>query len=393
MKITSVDIIKSNDERCPGRSWKPIFVRVNTDEGIYGYGEAGVAYTTGAFAAAEMLVDYAQFILGMDPMKNEAIWNHLHRQTFWGMGGGTIVFAAMSAIDIALWDIRGKALGVPVYQLLGGKTNQKLHTYASQIQFGWGKEKFYCVKPEHYRKATRDAMNAGFDCVKVDPVGFDLEGNWMKWKITGALSRTQLEAAVERVAAIREEGGKDLGIIIELHSLTDTNTAIQLAKELEPLNIMYYEEPTQPLNPELYRHIAQKVNIPLASGERIYSRWGYRPFLEDRSLSFIQPDFCNCGGITEGKKICDMAHVYDIAVQGHVCGGPIATAAALQVEAVVPNFIIHELHQRAITPANIDLCVYNYQPVDGYYDVPDLPGIGQELSPKALELAEIYTVR
>lgn len=393
MKITSVDVIISNDERCPGRAWKPVFVRVNTDEGLYGYGEAGVAYTTGSYAAAEMMVDYAGYIVRKDPMKNEAIWNLLHRQTFWGMGGGTIVSAAVSAIDIALWDIRGKALNAPVYQLLGGKTNEKLHTYASQIQFNWGSERILCYRPEQYRQATRNAIEQGFDCVKVDPVGFDLEGNWMKWNITGSLSRVQIETAVERVAAIREEGGKNLGIIIELHSLTDTNTAIQLARELEPFRIMYYEEPTQPLNPELFRYLSSRVSIPLAAGERIYTRWGYRPFLEERSLSLIQPDFCNCGGITEGKKICDMAQVYDIGVQGHVCGGPIATAATLQLEAVIPNFVIHELHQRALTQPNIDLCKYNYQPVNGYYDVPDLPGIGQELSDFALERAEIITVK
>ena len=106
MKITSVDVIRSNDERCPGRAWKPIFVRINTDEGIYGYGEAGVAYTTGGFAASEMIVDYAAYILGKDPMKTEEIWHILQKKTFWGMGGGTIVSAAMSAIDIALWDIK-----------------------------------------------------------------------------------------------------------------------------------------------------------------------------------------------------------------------------------------------------------------------------------------------
>lgn len=393
MKITSVDVIRSNDERCPGRSWKPIFVRINTDEGIYGYGEAGVAYTTGGFAASEMLVDYANFILGKDPMKNEEIWNILHRKTFWGMGGGTIVSAAMSAIDIALWDIRGKACNLPVYQLLGGKTNEKLRTYASQIQFNWGPIRKYCVTPEDYRQATRNALNDGFDCVKVDPLGFDLEGNWMKWSITGSLSSLQIDTAVERVAAIREEGGKNMDIIIELHSLTDTNTAIQLAKELEGFRIMYFEEPTQPLNPDLFQYLSTKINIPLAAGERIYTRWGYRPFLEQRSLSLIQPDFCNCGGITEGKKIADMAHIYDVGVQGHVCGGPIATAATLQLEAAIPNFVIHELHQRALTQPNIDLCKYNYQPVNGYYDVPDLPGIGQELSEFALERADIITVK
>lgn len=395
MKITSVDVIKVLDGRpsVAGTPWNPICVRINTDEGISGFGEAGLCYGNTNHAAFGCCVDFAELIIGMDPMRIEAVWDKLHRTTFWGMGGGGVIFAAMSAIDIALWDIKGKALGVPVYQLLGGKTNDKLRAYASQIQFDWGKECHNLSKPEEYAEAARKAMAEGYTCVKVDPVGFNTKGQWMAWSNYGLLEYDQLKVAVDRVAAIREAGGPGLDIIIELHSLTDANTAVQLAKELECFRIMYFEEPTQPLNPDLFQYLSNKISIPLAAGERIYTRWGYRPFLESRSLSLIQPDFCNCGGITEGKKISDMAHVYDIGVQGHVCGGPIATAATLQLEAAIPNFVIHELHQRALTQPNIDLCKYNYQPVNGYYDVPDLPGIGQELSEFALERADIITVK
>lgn len=162
---------------------------------------------------------------------------------------------------------------------------------------------------------------------------------------------------------------------------------------MEKLGCFYYEEPTQPLNPALFREISAKVNIPLATGERVYTRWGYRPFLEDRSVGIIQPDLCNTGGLTEGKKICDMAHVYDIGVQVHVCGGPIATAAALQLEAVIPNFVIHELHASALIPDNIDLCKYNYEAKDGYFDVPDRPGIGQELTENAIANSMVVTIQ
>lgn len=395
MKITSVDVIKTNGgaPSVKGTHWNPVCVRINTDEGISGFGEAGVAYTSGTEAAFGMIKDFGELIIGLDPMNSEMIWNKLHRTTFWGMGGGTIIFSGMSAIDIALWDIRGKALGVPVYKLLGGKTNSKLRSYASQIQFDWGKECKALSKPEEYAEAARKAMAEGYTAVKVDPVGFDTEGVWMSWSNYGLLENKQLKVAVDRVAAIREAGGSDLDIIIELHSLTDTNTAIQLGRELEKYRCFYYEEPTQPLNSDLFREIANNVKIPMASGERIYSRWGYRPFYEDRSLSIIQPDLCNTGGITEGKKICDMAHVYDIGVQLHICGGPIATAAALQLEAVIPNFVIHEHHQCALMDENINLCKYNYQPKNGSYEVPDLPGIGQELTDEAIAKAEVYTVK
>ena len=132
------------------------------------------------------------------------------------------------------------------------------------------------------------------------------------------------------------------------------------------------------------KQVADHVNIPLASGERIYWRWGYRPFLEDGSLSVIQPDICTCGGISEVKKICDMAHVYDVTVQIHVCGGPIATAAALQVEAAIPNFTIHEEHNANLKNIFIQAGKYYYKPENGYYTVPDLPGIGQEMTDEFL---------
>jgi len=299
----------------------------------------------------------------------------------------------MSAIDIALWDFKGKALNVPVYTLLGGKTNKKLRTYASQLQFDWGKVSKALVRPEEYAEATRKAMAEGYDCIKVDPVGFDLKGHWMGWSNYGLLQYDQLKVAVDRVTAMREAGGPKLDIIIELHSLTDTNTAIQLGRELEPLRCFYYEEPVHPLNSQSMKEVANNVKIPVASGERIYSRWGYRPFFENRSLRVIQPDLGNCGGLTEGKKICDMGHVYDCAVQIHVCGGPLATAAALQLEAVIPNFLIHEHHCVSLLEKNIQLCKYDYQPKNGYYETPDLPGIGQELSEKAIAEAEIVTVK
>ncbi|MEL7647255.1 MAG: mandelate racemase/muconate lactonizing enzyme family protein [Sedimentibacter sp.] len=386
MKITSVDIIKApTKDSTSGYKWNPVFVRINTDEGISGFGEVGLAYANASQAGFGMAVDFAKLIIGMDPMNNEEIWNKLHRTTFWGMGGGTVIFSGISAIDIALWDIKGKALGVPVYKLLGGKTNTKLRTYASQIQFGWSKESQSLVKPEEYAQAARDAIADGYNCIKVDPIGYDLEGIWMGWSNYGILENRQLQIAVDRVAAIREAGGPDLDIIIELHSLTDTNTAIQLGRELEKFRCFYYEEPTQPLNASLFKEIDREVKIPLATGERSYSRWGFRKFFEDRSISIIQPDLCNTGGITEGKKICDMAHVYDIGVQIHVCGGPISTAAALQLEAVIPNFVIHEHHQMALVKDNIDLCKYDYQPKNGYFEIPERPGIGQELTDETIK--------
>lgn len=394
MKITSVDIIKLHGKH-PVAGWvfTPTVVRVNTDEGIYGLGEIGLAYGVSEHGQFGLARDFASKIIGMNPMQNEKIWEKLYRTTFWGMGGGTFVFAAMSALDIALWDIKGKALGVPVYELLGGKTNDHLRSYASQIQFDWGPVSAPMLTPEDYANATKKAMAEGYDCVKVDPIAYNSKGEFMTDRDCGLLMNREVRLFEERVAAIRETGGPNMDIILEMHALTDAVSAVQLAEVFEKYRIFYYEEPTAPLNPGNMKQIAQKVHIPIAAGERIYSRWGYRPFFEDHSIQVIQPDLGNCGGFTEGKKICDMANVYDVSAQIHVCGGPVAVAAALQLEAVIPNFLIHEHHAFSLLPENQRLCVYNYQPENGYYKIPDLPGIGQDLSEEGLANAEIETIK
>jgi len=395
MKITSVDVILVTLGRAATESspWNPTIIRINTDEGISGYGEMGLTYGRAKDAAYGMAQDFGRMILGMDPMNNEQIWDKLHRSTFWGLGNGAVVISAISAIDIALWDIKGKALGVPCCQLLGGKTNQELRAYASQIQFDWGKESRCLVRPEEYADAGRKALADGYDAVKVDPVGFDSKGVWYGHKTYGIMDQKHLRLSVDRLAALREAVGPDVDIIVELHAKTDANSAVQFARAIEEFNCFYYEEPTGPMNAGNMDYVSRNIKIPVASGERIYTRWGFRPFLEDHALQVIQPDLGNTGGLTEGKKICDMAHIYDVPVQLHICGGPIATAAALQLEAVIPNYLIHEHHAAALLEENIRSCKYDYQPENGYFTVPDRPGIGQELSDEALASALITTLR
>ena len=396
MKITSIDAMQlpSGNAGASSRgAWSPVLVRINTDEGVCGWGEAGLAYGKGWRAGLGMIQDFAEQIIGMDPMNTEEIWEAIFRKTFWGMGSGTIVLAGMSAIDIALMDLKGKFLNVPVYQLLGGKTNKKLRTYASQIQFGWGEKitKQALETPEEYAEVTRRCIEEGYDCVKVDPI--IVPGAPDKpWNMRGPLSNYVLNTVYRRVEAIRLAGGDDLDIIIEMHSNTDTISAIQVADVLRPLRIFYYEEPIHPLNVESFAELKKKTDIPIASGERIYNRQGYREFFEKRLIDVVQPDICLCGGVSEAKKICDMAWTYDSSVQIHVCGSPISKAAALQIEAAIPNFLIHEHHQRALNPVNRATCVHDYQPEGGIYQVPDLPGIGQEPTPECIERANVYTI-
>lgn len=400
MKITSVDIFECNT---PNPLLDPLFVRVNTDAGISGFGEIGLAYGKSKYGGLGQARDLAQLMIGWDPMNNEGIWEMFKRNTFWGQGGqcGGIVFsAAVSALDIAVWDIKGKVLGVPCYQLLGGKTNERIRAYASQLQFDWDEVHRNISDPKDYAEAVKKAMAQGYTAVKVDPVCVKPDGVYARepkpdpnWRTKGALSGEVINLAYERVKVMREAGGPNLDIILELHAFTDTSTAIRLGQKLEELDIYYMEEPTDPTNAECMREIREKVNIPVASGERISSRWGFREFLEKRALQVIQPDLCVAGGFTEVKKICDMANVYDAGVQIHVCGGPIATAATLQLEAAIPNFLIHELHEGALKKEIRELCKYDHMPEEGSYIVPDLPGIGNELTEKAMREAVSMTIK
>lgn len=393
MKITHVDVMAlEKDMGCGGS--RPIIVKVFTDEDIYGIGEAGVAIGCGSRGAFEVLKDFAPMIRGMDPLAHEVIWEKLFKCSFWAQGNGAIMMSAISAIDTALWDIKGKAAGMPLYQLLGGKQRDRLRAYASQLQFGWGVDSFdptdALAEPAQYAEAALKAKEQGYTAIKINFLRFGRSGRILSHlDTTGHLSRETMRTAEARLKAVREAVGPDMDILIENHAMTDANTAIQFAKMAEPYDIMFLEEGCTPLNPGVMRKIADHTAIPLATGERTYTRWGFLPFLENHSLSLIQPDIGNCGGITEAKKICDMAHVFDVGAQMHVCSSPISVVIALHLEAAIPNFIIHEHHIANTTRGTIAECVYDYQPENGYFTVPDLPGIGQDIAPEAMARAEI----
>lgn len=386
MKITKVDVylLDAGTQRA---SRRPVVCRIQTDEGIYGDGEAGIAYGVGSLAAFSMVQDLCRLIIGKDPFQVEAIWEQLFRNSFWLQGGGAIEFAGLSAIDIALMDIKGKALGVPVYELIGGKHQDKLRCYASQLQFGWTSEMGPYGKKEDYVRIVKHAMSEGYDAVKIDFTMFDRDAKSIHTsRCTGLIDRDFFDMIEERLVAIREQCG-NIDIIVENHCRTDINAALRIGELCDKYEIYAYEESVTPLNIGLHKTLRQKLRTPLADGERIYSRWGYVNFFKDNSIQLIQPDACNCGGITETKKVCDMAHAFDIVVQVHVAGGPISTAASLQIEAAIPNFCIHEHHFRSTQKDIAVLGKYDYQPENGYYAVPDLPGIGQEISEYAIKTA------
>ena len=379
MKVNRVEIF---DIECPLRpTWHPVFVRVHTDEGISGVGEAGLAYDLGHSAAASMIQEFAKaMLIGWDPFQTELLWSRMLRESFWGLGGGPVIYSAMSAIDTALWDIKGKALNLPVYQLLGGKVTQKLRTYASQLQFDWDPVVRRTLSdPADYARACEKALAEGYDAIKVDPIMFDKDGKTL-YDCTNLFRAQEMRLYRARMQAMRDAVGPDVDIIFECHSLLGVTSAIQVGELAEEFDCMFYEEPVNYLNSAIHKKVADKVNVPIAAGERLYTRYGIRQYLEDQSMDVYQPDIGLCGGLTETKKACDYADMYDIKVQAHVCGGPVATAASLHLESAIPNFLIHEHHTYAIKSWNRELCIQDPQPVNGYFEVSETPGLGIELN-------------
>ena len=393
MKITQVDLIKL--KRFAAGSQTPVLCRIWTDEGIYGYGEAGVSIMDFSIGSYEIMRLFAPMIIGMDPFDNDYIYRKL-AGTFWAQGNGGVIMAAISAIDTALWDIKGKALNMPVCKLLGGKHRSKLRAYASQLQFGW-KDPNSRNSPGdlgYLREACQKAIDDGFDAVKLDVIQKNLDGTGVdRLEMKNFIPKRIMNEVVQKMDVIRDTIGPDVDLIIENHCITSANTAIQLGQVIEDYDIMFYEEPCVPFNVDDYRRVYERVNVPLATGERTYMVAGFKPLIDSCTLQVIQPDLGNCGGITEGRKICDYADANGITVQTHTCNTPISVAASLQFEAAIPNFIIHELHTHNTLEAVTETCIYDYQPVNGYYEVPDLPGIGNELSEKALAEAAIEVIK
>ncbi len=391
MKITSIEIFLLDGGR---PTWRPIVCRVNTDEGISGYGEASLGFDNGAWGAVGMLKEIAPMVIGMDPMEHEVVWNHMFSDSFWGQGGGVAVLSAVSAIDTALWDIKGKVMNMPLYQLLGGKFRPKLRAYASQLQFGWGEEGMVFDKgfrKEDLADHARKAVEEGFDAVKINFITYNETGGRLGF-LRGPIPLKTQRMIEERIAAVRDAVGPDVDIMLENHARTDAVSAVELARIAAPYRIYFMEEPNTPMLVQNGAKIHDECTIPIASGERMYGRWNFLSYFKENAIQVIQPDIGIAGGITEVKKICDMAHAFDVTAQAHCCGSPIIIAAAMHMEAAIPNFAIHEHHVTNRSQANISLCKYDYQPVNGYCDLPDLPGLGQELSDKAIKTALAHVI-
>ena len=328
-----------------------IFLKVHTDAGIVGLGEPLLEGRARTIATA--IEEISPYLIGKDPRRVVHHWQAIYRHTFYK--GGPILTSALSGIDQALWDIKGKALGVPVYELLGGPTRERIRVYA------------HARTPE----TIRAALQQGFTTFKT--------GVPRERPARIVESQAFIEYAVEKFAELKAIIGKENDIGIDFHGAIPPQTAKILIKALEPHHPLFIEEPAPPENVDIMAEIARGTHLPIATGERIFTKWGFREVLEKGAASILQPDLCHAGGITEVRLIAGMAEAHYAALAPHNPMGPISLASGLQIAASIPNFLCQEQVSLGDgylkTPFTVE---------DGYIPLPTGPGLGIELDEEAL---------
>jgi galactonate dehydratase len=328
-----------------------LFLKVHTDAGIVGLGEPILEGRAETCATAVKEIE--PYLLGKDPRRVVHHWQAIYRHAFYR--GGPILTSALSGIDIALWDIKGKALGVPVYELLGGPTRQRVRVYA------------HARTPDRIKQLRAD----GFNAFKTNPAS--------RRPARYVETPAAVHYAAEQFAELRAAAGDDADIAIDFHGAISPPTAKLLIKALEPYQPMFVEEPCQAQNHDIMAELARGTHLPIATGERVFTKWGFREVLEKKAATILQPDLCHAGGITEVRLIAGMAEAYYAAIAPHNPLGPIALAAGVQLAASIPNFVCQE----QVTLGD----GYLKKPFvarDGYVDLPTGPGLGVELDEDAL---------
>ena len=348
-----------------------LFLKIETDEGIFGWGEPvieGRAHTVAA--AVDELSDY---LIGQDPLQIEKHWQAMYRGAFYR--GGPILMSAIAGVDQALWDIKGKYHDAPIHQLLGGQVRDRIRVYA------WvGGD-----RPDAIVASAKAAIAGGFKATKMNITE--------EMQIVDTMAT--VDQAVERMASLREAVGSDLDIAVDFHGRVHAPMARVLIKALEPYSPFFIEEPVLSEHLEAMAELRKNTHIPIATGERLFSRYDYKRVFTLGAADIIQPDLSHAGGITECKKIADMAEAWDIGLAPHCPLGPIALAACLQVDAVCQNAFIQEQSQgihynqsNDLTDYLVDPSVFHYK--DGYVDIPHKPGVGIEINEEVvIERAKI----
>ena len=352
-----------------------LFVEVTTDKGITGLGESGAwAFLE---ASAEAVNTFRRYLVGQDPLRIEHHWQYLYR---WAHFRGAAIMGALSAIDIALWDIAGKHFGVPSYQLLGGKCRESARAYYH----------VFADTTEALVQACKDAKAQGFTAIGHLSPFLDLPRSEPYYETHVAL----IESAIDRIRQCREAVGTEVDLCIEIHRRLTPAQAIALARGLEPYRPFFIEDPTLPDNFDAMAEIASKIHIPIATGERLHTIHEFEMLLARGAVQYIRPDVCMCGGITHAKKIAALAEARYVQVVPHNPLSPVSTAACVQLAACIPNFALQEypLMEGAARAAHIPmggeaaaagLVKTALTLENGFIVIPDAPGIGAELAPDA----------
>lgn len=342
-----------------------IFVEVQTNQGITGLGEASLEGKTEAVVGA--INDVKEYLIGKDPTRIEHHWQTIYRHSFWR--GGVVIGSAISGIEQALWDILGKALGVPVYELLGGRVRDRVRLYANGPRGN---------TPQEIAESCRRLVDQGWTALKLVP--FDA--------VAGVASQKDLQAARHQMALIRDQVGPDVDILIDCHGRLSPTSAIQMAQALEEFGIFFFEEPVLPEDPASLAMVAESISIPIATGERLFTKWGYRDVLELGAASVLQPDLAHCGGIWEARKIAAAAEVSYVGIAPHNPYSWLLTAVSVHLDFAIPNFVIQEFlvdHPPEVEQLFAER--FSWQE-GGWVEPPTAPGLGVELDWDAVRAHE-----
>ena len=360
MKITGLKInIFSSQHKNAKRNW--LIVRIQTDEGIEGIGEASMLNQDPIVAS--LLEEWAEnYLIGKNPMNGELHWTRLHQDNLGR--GGRLFSTALSGIDIALWDLRGKILGVPVYELLGGPYAQRLRVYAN----GW-----YTTPgtPEQNAEEAKKVVAMGYTAMKFDPFGRMAHTT---------ITPEEAQLSEDRVAAVRDAVGPNVDILVEVHARFNVYTAVHLANRIEKYNPFWFEEPVSQENVSEMKQVRSRINIPVATGERLYLKFPFFELVRNEAVDILQPDICNAGGITELKKIAGMAEAQHIMMAPHNTNSAVGTVASMHLDAAIPNFLIQEYHAEFYEPHYFEVIEGLPRQKEGYVDLPSGPGLGIRLN-------------
>lgn len=342
------------------RNWLVVVLRTD-DPNVYGLGDASpMQHHEEVKLLARTFTE--KYLVGKDPLDSEVLWTTIYQDAYGR--GGRFATTALSGLDIAMWDIKGKLLGLPVYKLLGGAFVDKVRVYAN----GWYSNP---GTPHQNADEARRVVDMGYTAMKFDPFG---QGNYYR------MSAAEAQMAEDRVAAVRQAVGPDVDILIEAHAKFNVMTAIQLGLRLAPYRPLFYEEPVSPENISELLQVRDKVDIPIATGEKLYTKFPFAQIVEAHAADVLQPDIMNAGGITELKKIAVIAEAKHITMAPHNVCSPVGAQAELHLDVSINNFEIQEYHAEFYTEHYFTVFDGFQRPVDGFVSLTDAPGLGLEMN-------------